>query len=126
MQTTLIAATAVLAVGLVLPASAQEELLRQRVRAGQDGTIQSSITMTLPLDPDKNLEVQHEDALRAIYATAGRSCAVVTGTVADSCEVSNIISNVRSNEGGERNNRITVTAQVLMRVEFKASISTTP
>lgn len=109
------------------PSAAQDDLMRQqRVRAGQDGTIQSSITMNLPLDADKDIEAQHEQALRKIYATAGRSCPIVLEAVASLCEVASITSSVRSDESGARSNRITVSAQILMRVTFRTDTRSNP
>lgn len=118
--------TTTIAASLTLPAFAQEQLMRQRLLAGQENSVQSSITIVLPLDDAKDEAVQHEEALRKLYNISAGSCAALMDTVADSCEMASITTNVRSDDNGVRIGRISATAQIMMRVTFKKALSSTP
>jgi hypothetical protein len=102
-----------------IPASAQDGIHPNRFRPGAENTLQSSLSMSISVDDDKDLESQQEEALRSLYKLAGRSCALVLETIADKCEIKNMTTNVRSDDTGQRARRLTVTAQVMMHVDFK-------
>lgn len=111
----------ILYASLVIPVTAQDALYQGRIRPGAENSVQSSLTLSFAIDDSKDLPTQQEDALRALYKLAGRSCALVLETIADRCELRNVSTNIRNDEGGQRPNRVTVTAQVMMAVEFKAT-----
>ncbi|MGO4841721.1 hypothetical protein AB4144_56615, partial [Rhizobiaceae sp. 2RAB30] len=104
-----------------LPAFSQETL-DQRVRQGRNPTIQSSITMTLPLDTAKDPNAQQEEMLRSFYQMAARSCTFAIDTVADSCEISSISTNTRVDDSNPRGSRLSLTGQIMMTVKFKSEI----
>ncbi|UCI16665.1 hypothetical protein FJ970_15865 [Mesorhizobium sp. B2-1-8] len=114
--------------GTVAPALSQyvDENGRFR-RAGDDGLakIQSSLTMTLPVKDDEDVAAQQQTALRSFYKVAAGSCAMVLDTVADTCEVTSVTTNVNARDrsmGGAAGSQMTVTGQIAMKVKFKASI----
>jgi hypothetical protein len=114
--------------GTIAPAFSQyiDENGRPR-RPGDDGLarVQSSITMSLPVKDDEDMAVQQQAGLRSFYKIAGASCAMVLETIADSCEITSVTTNVnardRSNNGGA-GLQMTVTGQIGMKVKFKASL----
>ena len=115
--------------GAALPALAQEQYVRP-LRPGEDGSarIQSSISMTLPVKDDEDAGAQQQVALRAFYKTAAGSCAMVLETVADTCEITGMNTNVNArdrNAGGYGGSQITVTGQITMKVKFKANLGKT-
>ena len=95
-------------------------------RAGDDGLakVQSSVTMSIPVKDDEDIAVQQEVGLRSFYKVAAGSCAMVIETIADSCEVTSVTTNVnaRDRSMGGAGSQITVTGQIAMRVKFKASL----
>jgi hypothetical protein len=103
-----------------------DEIGRPR-RAGDDGlaTVQSSITMSIPIKDAEDIAIQQEAGLRSFYKIAAGSCAMVIETIADSCEIAGVTSNVNARDrsmGVAVGSQITVTGQVTMRVKFKASL----
>ena len=114
------------AAGPSLPAFSQDYLPEQRLRPGQESSIQSSITIMVPLDETKGAEAQQEEALKSFYAIASRSCDVVLDTVAKACEISRITTNTRTDDTGMRVSRLTLTGQIVMKVSFKPSGNKTP
>ena len=114
--------------GAALPALAQDQFVRP-LRPGEDGSarIQSSISMTLPVKDDEDAGAQQQVALRSFYKAAAGSCAMVIETVADTCEITGMTTNVngRDRSGGYGGSQITVTGQISMKVKFKASLSKT-
>ncbi len=118
----------VLLCGIVAPAFSQvlDETGRPR-RPGDDGLakVQSSITMGIPVKDDEDIAVQQEAGLRSFYKVAAGSCAMVIETIADTCEVTSVTTNVNArdrNMGGAAGSQITVNGQIAMKVKFKASI----
>ncbi|MBZ9797976.1 hypothetical protein [Mesorhizobium sp. ES1-4] len=96
-------------------------------RAGDDGLakVQSSLTMTLPVKDEEDVATQQQAALRSFYKVAAGSCAMVLDTVADTCEVTSVTTNVNARDrgmGGAAGSQMTVTGQIAMKVKFKASI----
>jgi hypothetical protein len=114
------------AAGSSLPAFSQDYLPEQRLRPGQESSIQSSITIMVPLDETKGTEAQQEEALKSFYAIASRSCDVVLDTVAKACEISRITTNTRTDDTGMRVSRLTLTGQIVMKVSFKPSANKAP
>jgi hypothetical protein len=115
--------------GTALPALAQDQFVRP-LRPGEDGSarIQSSISMTLPVKDDEDAGAQQQIALRSFYKAAAGSCAMVIETVADTCEITGMTTNVNGrdrNLGGYGGSQVTVTGQITMKVKFKASLSKT-
>ncbi|MDG4851674.1 MULTISPECIES: hypothetical protein [unclassified Mesorhizobium] len=115
--------------GMALPALAQDQYVRP-LRPGEDGSarIQSSISMTLPVKDDEDAAAQQQAALRSFYKVAAVSCAMVAETVADTCEITGMTTNVNArarNVGGYGGSQVTVTGQITMKVKFKASLSKT-
>ncbi|TIQ37619.1 MAG: hypothetical protein E5X48_04265 [Mesorhizobium sp.] len=115
--------------GAVSPALAQDQFVRP-LRPGEDGSarIQSSISMTLPVKDDEDAAAQQQAALRSFYKVAAGSCAMVVETVADTCEIAGMTTNVNGrnrNIDGYGGSAITVTGQITMKVKFKASLSKT-
>jgi hypothetical protein len=116
--------------GTALPAFSQtfDETGRPlRLRAGDDGLakVQSSVTMSIPVKDDEDIVVQQEAGLRSFYKVAAGSCAMVIETIADSCEVTSVTTNVNARDrsmGGVAGSQITVTGQIAMKVKFKASL----
>jgi hypothetical protein len=116
--------------GTALPAFSQtfDETGRPlRLRAGDDGLakVQSSVTMSIPVKDDEDIAVQQEAGLRSFYKVAAGSCAMVIETIADSCEVTSVTTNVNARDrsmGGVAGSQITVTGQIAMKVKFKASL----
>jgi len=125
LKTTIIVA---LLCSTVAPAFSQalDETGRPR-RAGDDGfaKMQSSLTMSIPVKDDEDIAVQQEAGLRSFYKVAAGSCAMVIETLADSCEVTSVTTNVNARDrsmGGSAGSQITVTGQIAMKVKFKASL----
>ena len=97
------------------------------LRPGEDGLarVQSSITIGIPVKDDEDIAVQQQAGLRSFYKVAASSCAMVIETIADTCEVTSVTTNVNArdrNMGGIGGSQITVTGQIAMKVKFKASI----
>ncbi|MER8409717.1 hypothetical protein [Mesorhizobium sp. M1342] len=112
----------------VAPAFSQvlDETGRPR-RPGEDGLarVQSGITMSIPVKDGEDIAVQQEAGLRSFYKLASGSCAMVLETIADSCEVTNVTTNVNARDrsmGAAAGSQITVTGQIAMKVKFKASL----
>jgi hypothetical protein len=123
-------ATIILALlcGTVAPAFSQvlDDTGRPR-RPGDDGLarVQSSITIGIPVKDDEDIAVQQQAGLRSFYKVAASSCAMVIETIADTCEVTSVTTNVNArdrNMGGIGGSQITVTGQIAMKVKFKVSI----
>ncbi|WP_141245772.1 hypothetical protein [Mesorhizobium sp. WSM3862] len=115
--------------GMALPVLAQDQYVRP-LRPGEDGSarIQSSISMTLPVKDDEDAAAQQQAALRSFYKVAAVSCAMVVETVADTCEITGMTTNVNArdrNVGGYGGSQVTVTGQITMKVKFKASLNRT-
>ncbi|OBQ81491.1 hypothetical protein [Mesorhizobium sp. WSM3873] len=115
--------------GMALPVLAQDQYVRP-LRPSEDGSarIQSSISMTLPVKDDEDAAAQQQAALRSFYKVAAVSCAMVAETVADTCEITGMTTNVNArdrNVGGYGGPQVTVTGQITMKVKFKASLSKT-
>lgn len=114
--------------GTVAPAFSQvlDDTGRPR-RPGDDGLarVQSSITIGIPVKDDEDIAAQQQAGLRSFYKVAASSCAMVIETIADTCEVTSVTTNVNArdrNMGGIGGSQITVTGQIAMKVKFKASI----
>ena len=113
--------------GTVAPAFSQvlDETGRPR-RPGDDGLarVQSSIAIGIPVKDDEDVAVQQQAGLRSFYKVAASSCAMVIETIADTCEVTSVTTNVNANRnmGGIGGSQIMVTGQIAMKVKFKASI----
>lgn len=114
--------------GTALPAFAQEQYVRP-LRQGEDGSarIQSSLSLTLPVKDDDDAAAQQQVALRSFYKVAAGSCAMVVETVADTCEITGMTTNVnaRDRSGGYGGSQITLSGQIMMKVKFKASLNKT-
>ncbi|MBZ9698275.1 hypothetical protein [Mesorhizobium sp. CO1-1-9] len=114
--------------GTAAPAFSQYVDENGRFRhAGDDGLakVQSSLTMTLPVKDEEDVATQQQAALRSFYKVAAASCAMVLDTVADTCEVTSVTTNVNARDrsmGGAAGSQMTVTGQIAMKVKFKASI----
>src|SRR5579859_5545900 len=123
--------TAIAAAALVCggaPAFSQDQYIP--LRPGEDGSarIQSSFSMTLPVKDDEDAAAQQQAALRSFYKVAAGSCAMVVETVADTCEIAGMTTNVNGrtrNIDGYGGSQITVTGQITMKVKFKASLNKT-
>jgi len=84
--------------------------------------------MTLPVKDDEDAGTQQQVALRSFYKAAAGSCAMVIETVADTCEITGMTTNVNGrdrNLGGYGGSQVTVTGQITMKVKFKASLMKT-
>ncbi|MER8555468.1 hypothetical protein NKH69_00675 [Mesorhizobium sp. M0976] len=66
--------------------------------------------------------MQQEAALRSFYKLVAGSCAMVIETIADTCEITNVTTNVNSKDSGVNGPQIGVTGQIAMKVKFKASV----
>ncbi|UDL89844.1 hypothetical protein LGH82_00030 [Mesorhizobium sp. PAMC28654] len=100
--------------GTVAPAFSQvlDDTGRPR-RPGDDGLarVQSSITIGIPVKDDEDIAVQQQAGLRSFYKVAASSCAMVIETIADTCEVTSVTTNVNArdrNMGGIGGSQITV------------------
>jgi hypothetical protein len=103
-----------------LPALAQDIVTERAIRQGQISTVQSSFNSTLSLDENSDVAAMQIEALRNFYKMAEGSCAEVLATVASSCEIFRLTTNVGVTEAGQRGRRLTVNGQITMKVEFKA------
>lgn len=111
------------------PALSQDQYVRP-LRPGEDGSarIQSSISMTFPVKDDDDAAAQQQVALRSFYKIAAGSCAMVLETVADTCEIAGMSTNLNArdrNTGGYGGSQLTVSGQITMKVKFKASLGKT-
>lgn len=111
------------------PAVSQDQYVRP-LRPGEDGSarIQSSISMTFPVKDDDDAAAQQQVALRSFYKVAAGSCAMVLETVADTCELAGMSTNLNArdrNIGGYGGSQLTVSGQITMKVRFKSSLSKT-
>lgn len=122
LKTTIIVA---LVFGTIAPAFSQV-LDGRPLHPGEDGfaRVQSSITIGIPVKDDEDIAAQQQAGLRSFYKVAANSCAMVIETIADTCEVTSVTTNVNANRnmGGIGGSQITVTGQIAMKVKFKASI----
>ena len=121
--------SAAILVAAASPALSQEQYVRP-LRPGEDGSarIQSSISMTFPVKDDDDAATQQQAALRSFYKVAAGSCAMVIETVADTCEIVGMSTNLNAwdrNIGGYAGSQLTVSGQITMKVKFKASLSKT-
>jgi len=118
--------SAAILVAVASPALSQDQYVRP-LRPGEDGSarIQSSISMTLPVKDDDDAAAQQQVALRSFYKVAAGSCAMVVETVADTCEITGMTTNVnaRDRSGGYGGSQMTLSGQITMKVKFKASLS---
>jgi hypothetical protein len=113
--------------GAAFPAQAQEQYVRP-LRAGEESRIQSSLSLTLPVKDEADAAAQQQVALRSFYKVAAGSCAMVVETVAETCEITSMTTNVNArdrNAGGYGGSQITLTGQITMKVKFKAGLSKT-
>ncbi|MER9376625.1 hypothetical protein [Mesorhizobium sp. M0491] len=81
--------------------------------------------MSIPVKDGEDIAVQQEAGLRSFYTLAAGSCAMVLETIGDSCEVTNVTTNVNARDrsmGAAAGSQITVTGQIAMKVKFKASL----
>lgn len=121
--------SAAILVAAASPAVSQDQYVRP-LRPGEDGSarIQSSISMTFPVKDDDDAAAQQQVALRSFYKVAAGSCAMVVETVADTCEIAGMSTNLNGrdrNIGGYGGSQLTVSGQITMKVRFKASLSKT-
>ncbi|CDX35264.1 exported hypothetical protein [Mesorhizobium sp. SOD10] len=121
--------SAAILVAATSPTLSQDQYVRP-LRPGEDGSarIQSSISMTFPVKDDDDAAVQQQVALRSFYKVAAGSCALVLETVADTCEIAGMSTNLNArdrNIGGYGGSQLTVSGQITMKVKFKASLSKT-
>lgn len=121
--------SAAILVAAASPALSQDQYVRP-LRPGEDGAakIQSSISMTFPVKDDDDAAAQQQVALRSFYKVAAGSCAMVVETVADTCEIAGMSTNLNArdrNIGGYGGSQLTVSGQITMKVKFKASLSKT-
>ncbi|MER8629912.1 hypothetical protein NKI77_14225 [Mesorhizobium opportunistum] len=96
-------------------------------RPGDDGLakVQSSLTMSIPVKDGEDIAAQQQAGLRSFYKVAASSCAMVLESIADSCEVTSVTTNVNARDrsmGAAAGSQITVTGQIAMKVKFKASL----
>jgi hypothetical protein len=103
-----------------IPAYSQGYPADQAMRRGQMTTVQSSFSSSVPLDENSDIASQQLESLRTFYKTAQSSCAEVLATVADSCEIFRLSTNVNVQETATKGRRLTVNGQITMKVEFKA------
>jgi len=121
--------SAAILVAAASPALSQEQYVRP-LRPGEDGStrIQSSISMTFPVKDDDDAATQQQVALRSFYKVAAGSCAMVLETVADTCEIAGMTTNLNArdrNLGGYGGSQLTVSGQITMKVKFKANLGKT-
>ena len=121
--------SAAILVAVASPALSQDQYVRP-LRPGEDGSarIQSSISMTLPVKDDDDAATQQQVALRSFYKVAAGSCAMVLETVADTCEIAGMTTNLNArdrNLGGYGGSQLTVSGQITMKVKFKANLGKT-
>lgn len=121
--------SAAIVVAAASPALSQDQYVRP-LRPGEDGSarIQSSISMTFPVKDDDDAAAQQQVALRSFYKVAAGSCAMVLETVADTCEITGMTTNLNArdrNVGGYGGSQLTVSGQITMKVKFKASLGKT-
>lgn len=102
-----------------LPAFSQDFVTERAIRQGQVSTVQSSFNSTLPLDESSDIAALQVESLRTFYKTAEGSCAEVLATVASSCEIFRLTTNVGVTDAGSKGRRLTVNGQITMKVEFK-------
>ncbi|MEI9401442.1 hypothetical protein [Mesorhizobium argentiipisi] len=84
--------------------------------------------MTFPVKDDDDAAAQQQVALRSFYKVAAGSCALVIETVADTCEIAGMSTNLNArdrNIGGYGGSQLTVSGQITMKVKFKASLGKT-
>ncbi|MBL8582785.1 MAG: hypothetical protein JNL61_11240 [Rhizobiaceae bacterium] len=82
-------------------------------------TIQSSISMQMPLGPGEDPMARQEAATKSFYEMAGGACAVVLQTIADECEIRSMNSDTRINDRDTRGMQMTLTGRIVMKVKFK-------
>lgn len=121
--------SAAILVSAASPAASQDQYVRP-LRPGEDGSarIQSSISMTFAVKDDNDAAAQQQVALRSFYKVAAGSCALVLETVADTCEIVGMSTNLNArdrNIGGYGGSQLTVSGQITMKVKFKASLGKT-
>lgn len=107
-----------------IPAVNAQETLplpRSTLRHGAS-TVQSGLTLSLPLDKDRDRGEQQQEILRSFYSFAEKSCALVIATIAETCQVSNVTTTTRIEDRSERVPQLTLTGQVMMSVSFKPAI----
>lgn len=108
---------------IALPAFSQDFVTDRAIRQGQLSTVQSSFNSTLPLDENSDIAAMQVEALRNFYKMAEGGCAEVLATIASSCEIFRLTTNVGVTDVGSKGRRLTVNGQITMKVEFKATTS---
>jgi hypothetical protein len=94
------------------------------IRSGQvpDGyiSVQSGISLSLPLKDDGNVDDQIKSAQKTLYGLASGSCASALETIADDCNISFLSTNVDMNQD-VRSAKIMVRSQITMIMKLKAA-----
>jgi hypothetical protein len=114
---------------LAVLGSAHAQELDDGMRPGLDGmsTIQSSLTMMVPVGSDEDPLARQQAATKSFYRMAGSACTQVLDTIADSCEIRNVTSDIRINDRDMRGLQMTLTGRITMKVRFKpAPAASTP
>jgi hypothetical protein len=109
------------------PLSATAQSMVQYNAGGRSGqvsegyiSVQSGISLSLPLKDDGNIDDQIKSAQKTLYKLASGSCASALETIADDCQISFLSSNVDMNQD-MRSTKIMVRGQITMMVKLKAA-----
>lgn len=123
------AAIAVIAVCTAMPSFSQERInrnFRDLASEARGSRVQSNFVIIVPVEDGDTIK-QQEEALRSFYKLASNSCAMVIETIAETCDVTNVTTNVNARDRGTNGSQLTVNGQITMQVKFKAGVSqTTP
>jgi hypothetical protein len=86
--------------------------------------VQSNLSISFPVMENEDPTARQQEALRSFYELAAGSCALVIETIADSCEIASVSSNINTRDRNLNGNQITVNGQISMKVQFKAGTGT--
>lgn len=83
--------------------------------------VQSSISLSLPVDQSVQVDEQVQRAQKTLYGIASTNCSVVVETIAEDCKITGMTNNVDIQRGNNRDASISVRGQIDMAIKLKTS-----
>ena len=85
--------------------------------------VEQRLSMNFPLARSEDTEQQQKAALQSFYRVAGNSCALLTDSIATSCAITHVSTNVNVTNRGSQGLQLMLSGDIRMQVTFKPSIS---
>ncbi|TBY61835.1 hypothetical protein E0H46_28695 [Rhizobium leguminosarum bv. viciae] len=83
--------------------------------------VQSSISLSLPVDQSVEVDEQVQRAQKTLYGIASTNCSVVVETIAEDCKITGMTNNVDIQRGNSRDASISVRGQIDMAIKLRTS-----